>query len=161
MILVAGVGNIFQGDDGFGVAVAQRLARMTLPQDVRVVDYGIRGIDLTYALMDGPDTVILVDAAARGLAPGTVSLVEPERAVDAPLMSPILSAHDLDPAKVMQLVEALGGSCGRVLLIACEPADLGDEDGKMGLSPMVEAAIEPAVEKILSLLAQMIARQAA
>lgn len=161
MILVAGIGNIFQGDDGFGVAVAQRLARHPLPPGVRVVDYGIRGIDLTYALMDGPEAVILVDAAARGLAAGTVSLIEPERAADTPLVSPILSAHDLDPAKVMQLVQRLGGACGRVLLVACEPADLGGEDGHMGLTPVVEAAVEPAVEKILGLLTEMTVCQAA
>jgi hydrogenase maturation protease len=161
MILVAGIGNIFHGDDGFGVAVAQRLLQMPLPQGVKVVDYGIRGIDLTYALMDSPDAVILVDAAARGLAPGTVSLIEPQGAADTPLASPILSAHDLDPTKVMQLVWALGGACGSVLLVACEPADLGGEGGRMGLTSAVEAAVECAVARILDLLTEMTAMRAA
>ena len=77
-ILVACVGNIFNGDDAFGVEVARRLSQATLPDGARVIDFGIRGIDLTYALMDGYDAVILVDAAQRGEAPGVVSVVEPD-----------------------------------------------------------------------------------
>ncbi|HEX4533021.1 MAG TPA: hydrogenase maturation protease [Rhizomicrobium sp.] len=156
-ILIAGIGNIFQGDDAFGVEVAQRLSHTPLPDGVKVVDFGIRGIDLTYALMDGHEVVILVDAAARGEKPGTVTLVECERAAEGVPDAPIVSAHDLDPAKVMQLVDALGGNCGRVLLIACEPADLGGEDGKMGLSEAVAAAVMPAVERISSLLVDLTA----
>jgi hydrogenase maturation protease len=154
-ILVAGIGNIFQGDDAFGVEVVQRLLRDPLPPDVKVVDFGIRGVDLTYALMDGHDTVVLVDAAARGEAPGTVSLVECDRPATAPLDAPIISAHDLDPGKVMQLVQALGGNCRRVLLVACEPADCGGDEGRMGLTPPVAAAIEPAIEMIHNLLAEL------
>jgi hydrogenase maturation protease len=156
-ILVAGIGNIFQGDDAFGVEVAQRLSRTPLPKGVTVVDFGIRGVDLTYALMDGHEVVILVDAAARGERPGTVTLVECDRAANGMPDAPIVSAHDLDPAKVMQLVDALGGNCGRVLLIACEPADLGGEDGKMGLSEAVAAAVMPAVEQISCLLVDLTA----
>jgi hydrogenase maturation protease len=152
-ILIAGVGNIFQGDDAFGVEVARRLLATEMPPGVMVKDFGIRGVDLTYALMDGHDTVILVDAAARGEKPGTVSLVECDRAVNGIPDAPILSAHDLDPAKVMQLVAALGGDCGRLLLVACEPADLGGADGRIGLSPPVAAAIEPATQLVMSLLA--------
>jgi hydrogenase maturation protease len=159
-ILVAGIGNIFQGDDAFGVEVARRLLRESLPPGVTVKDFGIRGVDLTYALMDGHDTVILLDAAARGEPPGTLSLIAPELpaegAPDAGL--PIVSAHDLDPAKVMQLVHALGGNCGRILLIACEPADLGGEDGRMGLSDRVAAAIEPAAQMVMTLLADIAAK---
>jgi hydrogenase maturation protease len=154
-VLIAGIGNIFQGDDAFGVEVAQRLICAALPPDVKVVDFGIRGVDLTYALMDGHDTVILVDAAARGEAPGTLSLIECDRPSTKPLDAPIVSAHDLDPAKVMQLVQALGGNCRRVLLVACEPADCGGDEGRMGLTPPVAAAIEPAIEMIHSLLTEL------
>jgi hydrogenase maturation protease len=159
-ILVAGIGNIFQGDDAFGVEVAHRLVRGPLPPDVKVMDFGIRSIDLTYALMDGHDAVILVDAAARGEAPGTVSIIEPDRPATAPLQGPQLSAHDLDPASVMQLVQALGGTCRRILLVACEPADCGGEDGRMGLTETVTAAIEPAVEAIHTLLTELRASEA-
>lgn len=154
-ILVACIGNIFQGDDAFGVEVARRLLRDPLPPDVKVVDFGIRGVDLTYALMDGHDAVVLVDAAARGERPGTLSLVECDQPATTPLDAPIVSAHDLDPAKVMQLVQALGGNCRRVLLVACEPADCGGDEGRMGLTPRVAAAIEPAIEMIQNLLAEL------
>jgi hydrogenase maturation protease len=154
-ILVAGIGNIFQGDDAFGVEVAQRLLRGPLPPDVKVVDFGIRGVDLTYALMDGHETVVLIDAAARGEPPGTLSLIECDRPATTPLDAPVVSAHDLDPAKVMQIVQALGGNCRRVLLVACEPADCGGDEGRMGLTPPVAAAVEPAIEMIQSLLAEL------
>jgi hydrogenase maturation protease len=154
-ILVAGIGNIFQGDDAFGVEVAQRLLRGPLPPDVKVVDFGIRGVDLTYALMDGHETVVLIDAAARGEPPGTLSLIECDRPATTPLDAPVVSAHDLDPAKVMQIVQALGGNCRRVLLVACEPADCGGDEGRMGLTPPVAAAVEPAIEMIHSLLAEL------
>jgi hydrogenase maturation protease len=153
-VLVACVGNIFQGDDAFGVEVARRLAARPQPAGVRVVDFGIRGIDLTYALMDGPEAVILVDAAARGHAPGTVTLVEPEAPQPADLAPEdiLISGHDLDPAKVLRVVSALGGRCGPIVLVACEPADLGGDDGAMGLSAPVAAAIEPAVAAVEKLI---------
>jgi hydrogenase maturation protease len=112
-ILVAGVGNIFQGDDAFGVEIAQRLSRRNLPRDVTVVDFGIRGIDLTYALMEDYDAVILVDTARRGEQPGVISVIAPDRlqSVSAP-GEMLISAHDLDPAKVLCAIHALGGGCG-------------------------------------------------
>ncbi|MGI8840299.1 MAG: hydrogenase maturation protease [Caulobacteraceae bacterium] len=153
-VLVAGVGNIFQGDDAFGVEVAQRLARRAWPEGVKIVDFGIRGIDLTYALLEDWDGVILVDAAMRGEAPGTVSVIAPDVASPAPL-SPedlVLSGHDLDPAKALRLVTALGGECRRILLVACEPLTCGGEDGFMGLSPPVAEAIDAAIETIERLI---------
>ncbi|MGE4173783.1 MAG: hydrogenase maturation protease [Methylocystis sp.] len=157
-ILVACVGNIFNGDDAFGVEVARRLAQITLPEGVQVVDFGIRGIDLTYALMDGYDAVILVDVAQRGETPGVVSIVEPEFVEEGEL-SPedlALSPHDLDPAKVLRLVSALGGSCQRVLLVACEPLTFGGEEGVMGLSKPVTAAVGVAAETIEELIGGML-----
>jgi hydrogenase maturation protease len=144
-ILIAGIGNIFRGDDGFGVEVAMRLARRSLPADVHVVDFGIRGIDLTYALMDGYSAVVMVDTMKRGEAPGTVSVIEPrpkEIEVEEPLG---FSPHKLDPVKAWQVARLLGGNCPRLLVIACEPLTFGDEDGAMGLSAPVMEAVEPAV----------------
>lgn len=162
-ILVACVGNIFNGDDAFGVEVARRLAQIKLPNGVRVIDFGIRGIDLTYALMDDYDAVILVDAAQRGEPPGAVSIVEPDR-VDKDDPSPddmALSPHELDPAKVLRLASALGGSCQRVLLVACEPLALGGEEGVMGLSEPVAAAVGVAAETVEELIDAMMAAQPA
>jgi hydrogenase maturation protease len=156
-ILVAGIGNIFQGDDAFGVEVAQRLARRILPSGVTVGDFGIRGIDLTYALMEDYEAVILVDAARRGERPGVVSVIAPDRPEEgAPDPGEFLiSAHDLDPAKVLRIVTALGGGCRRILLVACEPEECGGEDGCMGLSAPVAAAVEPAIEAIEALIGEL------
>lgn len=162
-ILVACVGNIFNGDDAFGVEVARKLSHATLPDGVQVIDFGIRGIDLTYALMDDYDAVILVDAAQRGETPGTVSIVEPDR-VEAGPLSPedmALSPHELDPAKVLRLVSALGGSCRRILLVACEPLTLGGDEGVMGLSAPVTAAIGVAAKTIEELIDEILVAQPA
>lgn len=160
-ILVAGVGNIFKGDDGFGVEVVQRLLQRPLPQEVKVVDFGIRGIDLTYALLDGYRVAVLIDAMQRGEAPGTVTIVEPERPAQGEEPSPedlLVTPHDLDPAKVLRLARALGGSCERLLLVACEPATFGDEEeGAMGLSPPVAAAVDHAVTAVETLVAKLLA----
>lgn len=158
-ILVAGVGNIFKGDDGFGVEVAQRLARRRLPEGVKVVDFGIRGIDLTYALLDGYRAAVLVDAMQRGEQPGTVTIVEPEQSAgeDPASEDMLISPHDLDPAKVLRLVRALGGSCERLLLVACEPATFGDEqEGLMELSPPVAAAVDHAVAAVEELVGKLL-----
>ncbi|HEX4506908.1 MAG TPA: hydrogenase maturation protease [Alphaproteobacteria bacterium] len=160
-ILVAGIGNIFNGDDAFGVEVAQRLMRRPQPHGVKIVDFGIRGLDLTYALLDGFSAAILIDAAARGERPGTVTIVEPTIQTQGDLQPEdlIVSGHDLDPAKVLQVVSALGGGCRRIVLVACEPLDLGGEDGAMGLSPAVAAAIEPAVVTVERLIADFLKTQ--
>ncbi|AZG77102.1 hydrogenase maturation protease [Methylocystis rosea] len=158
-ILVACVGNIFNGDDAFGVEVARRLSQAKLPDGARVIDFGIRGIDLTYALMDGYDAVILVDAAQRGEAPGVVSVVEPDpiAAGDSIPEDLALSPHELDPAKVLRLASALGGTCRRVLLVACEPLTFGDDEGVMGLSEPVVAAVGVAAETVEELIEEMMA----
>jgi hydrogenase maturation protease len=160
-ILVAGIGNIFNGDDAFGVEVARLLARRSLPAGVSVVDFGIRGIDLTYALLEGYDAAVLVDTAQRGEQPGTISVVEPERD-EAGLGSPddlMLSPHALDPAKVLRLVAALGATCKRVLLVVCEPLTFGGENGVMGLSEPVAAVLDVAVQTVEDLIAELTASQ--
>ncbi len=160
-ILVAGIGNIFKGDDAFGVEVVRRLAARTLPSAVKLVDIGIRGIDLTYALLDGYDAAILVDTAKRGETPGTVTIVEPERPAPEELVPEdlVLEPHNLDPAKVLRVVSALGGGCPRVLLVACEPETFGDEEtGAMGLSLAVSTAVDKATDTVEQLAGELIAQ---
>jgi hydrogenase maturation protease len=160
-ILVAGIGNIFFGDDGFGVAVVEQLQRRSPNDDVTVVDFGIRGLDLTYALLDGYDTVILVDALSRGAPPGTLFALEPDAnaiAVTENPASPMLDPHDLNPAKVLRLVRALGGRVERVVVVGCEPAELGsEEDLAVGLSETCRAAVPRAVELIESFISEAFA----
>jgi hydrogenase maturation protease len=150
-VLVAGVGNVFHGDDGFGVEVVRRLETRTLPPGVDVVDFGIRGIDLMYALGDGYRTVLLVDAAARGHAPGTVTLVEP--GPDGFGAGVAVDAHGLDPAQVLRLARDNGPVPPRILLVACEPsAQTTDATWEMELSAPVTAAVGEAVRLIERLL---------
>lgn len=154
-VLVACVGNIFLGDDGFGVEVARRVAAHSLPQGVQVVDYGIRGFDLAYALMDGCEAAILVDAMPRGGAPGTLYVVEPD--FDA-LDGAAVETHGMDPLTVLRLVKALGGRPGRLLVVGCEPAPAAaDDDWQIGLSPAVQAAVDEAVSLVASLAATALA----
>jgi hydrogenase maturation protease len=156
-ILVAGIGNIFLGDDAFGVEVAQRLAWRDLPDYVRVVDYGIRGLDLAYALLDDYDLAILVDATGRGGDPGTLYVIEPELgAADAGRPQPLVEAHGMHPMRVLDLVAAMGGRPKRVLIVGCEPETLGDEfEGAMGLSAPVQTAVAGAIALVESLIAKV------
>jgi hydrogenase maturation protease len=156
-ILIAGIGNIFFGDDAFGVEVARRLAGRPLPEGVRVVDFGIRGLDLTYALLDANDAVILVDAVPRGGQPGTLYVLEPQlSAADAPdVPAPLVEPHALDPWKVLHLARSLGGKTGHVLLVGCEPLPLAPEEMQLEMSEPVQAAVEEAVRLIESLVAQI------
>jgi hydrogenase maturation protease len=158
-ILVAGVGNIFLGDDGFGVEVAQRLARRALPEEVRVVDFGIRGLDLTYALLDGYKAVILVDAAPRGGQPGSLYVLDvtESAALGAADPVPLVEAHSMDPVKVLRLAAAMGGQVGRLLLVGCEPATAVEpEDVQVGLSDSVRAAVDEAVVLVESLVGRLL-----
>jgi hydrogenase maturation protease len=157
-ILVACIGNIFLGDDGFGVEVARRLAGRSLPEGVQVIDFGIRGVDLAYALLDHPGLTILVDACPRGGAAGSIYVVEPDldAAEEAQASPGPLEMHGLNPARVLRMVKSMGGVAGRVLIVGCEPADLGGEAGKMGLSEPVEAAVEPAAGLIEALAVQIL-----
>jgi hydrogenase maturation protease len=156
-ILVAGIGNIFLGDDGFGVEVVKRLATAGLPEAVRVVDFGIRGLDLVYALQDGYETTILIDAYPHGREPGTVSVVEPDLSMLDSNAGNFVEPHSMHPLNVLRMAKAMHGSLKRVLLVGCEPASLGGDEGHMGLTPEVEAAVgeatkvmEKLVEKILA-----------
>jgi hydrogenase maturation protease len=155
-ILVAGVGNVFLGDDGFGVEVVRRLAGRGLPEGVEVVDFGIRGMDLAYALQDDYDVVIFVDATPRGEKPGTVYLLEPEIEEDGGVA---LDTHGMDPVKVIKLSRALGARPTRTLVVGCEPQVVvsGEayDDMLMELSEPVRAAVEEAVKLVESLVEEI------
>jgi hydrogenase maturation protease len=155
-ILVAGIGNIFHRDDGFGVYTVSRLARRSLPGNVRAVDFGIRGIDLAFALMDGHGATIFVDAISRGGNPGTLYKIEPDLDEFGNGSGGMLeNAHGLDPLSVLRLARKLGASIGRVFVVGCEPATVEEDSGEIGLSKEVEASIEPAMEMIRSLVDQL------
>lgn len=156
-ILVAGIGNIFLGDDGFGVEVVSRLARRKLPDGVRVVDFGIRGFDLAFALMDGPEVTILIDACPRGGAPGSTYVIEPDLGpLDSSESRPInADAHAMNPMTVLSMVKSMGGTLKRIFLVGCEPATLGQEEGQMGLSDPVAAAVEQAADMTEALIEKL------
>jgi hydrogenase maturation protease len=159
-ILVAGIGNIFLGDDAFGVEVVRRLASRELPAEARVVDFGIRGLDLAYALQDGYETTILIDAFPHGQPPGTISIVEPDiNEINVPPDAPV-EAHSMHPLAVLRLAVAMNGALNRVLLVGCEPASLGGDEGCMGLSEPVQAAVEEAVNATEALVRRLLAGQA-
>jgi hydrogenase maturation protease len=163
-ILVAGVGNIFLGDDGFGSEVARRLLERRLPDCVRVVDFGIRGFDLAYALLDGYDLTIFVDATSRGQAPGTLYTIKPDLSEldDAGEQEgAMIETHGMNPLKVLRLAKAMGGSVGRILLVGCEPEPLDAEEGRLGLSAAVEAAVMEAVRLVESIVADALKVDAA
>ncbi len=155
-MLIAGVGNIFLGDDGFGVEVANRLASEGLPDWVRVADYGISGMHLAYDLAEGFETTILVDATPRGSDPGTVYVMELDPAAPSAAAAPeqgrgipLLDGHGMQPDVVFGMLNLLGAEAGRVLLVGCEPASI---DERIGLSEPVAAAVDEAVRIVLDLV---------
>jgi hydrogenase maturation protease len=145
--LVAGIGNIFNGDDGFGSEVARLLATQPIPPGVRVEDYGIRGVHLAYELLEGYDLVGLVDALARGDPPGTVYVLEPSLDFDE---VPPLDSHQMDPRAVLGMVVDMGGTIGQLLLVGCEPESVAEG---IGLSAPVAGAVESAARAVLEILA--------
>ena len=155
-MMIAGVGNIFLGDDGFGVEVARRLADADLPDWVRVADYGISGMHLAYDLAEGFETTILIDASPRGEPPGTVYVLELSAgnspAADPPgggAPVPVLDGHGMQPDVVLGMLDMLGADAGRVLLVGCEPASI---EARMGLSAPVAAAVDQAVRIVQGLV---------
>jgi hydrogenase maturation protease len=158
-ILIAGVGNIFLADDGFGVEVVNRLANKSFPSAVRVADFGIRGFDLAYALMEGYETTILVDAYPGEGAPGTLFVVEPDlRELKSAEAQPgAIEPHAMNPLAVLRMATNMGGQLKRVLLVGCVPATLGPEEGQMGLSEPVTAAVDQAAKLVESLVTRILA----
>jgi hydrogenase maturation protease len=156
-VLVAGIGNVFLGDDGFGVEVVRRIDRAGLPGGVDVVDYGIRGVHLAYDLLDGRhDTVVLVDALPLPDPPGTLAVLEVPLGGDPPdraLETPAVDAHGMTPLAVVDLLRTLGGGVGRVLVVGCRPAVV---DERMELSQPVAAAIAPAVALVTDVVRDLV-----
>ncbi len=161
-VQIIGVGNIFMGDDAFGCEVAQRLIRRGAIEGVRVAELGIRAMDVAFALMDGYGLNILIDAMSQHGVPGSVYLLQPDPN-DYDLSSGgavALDGHSLDPLNVLRMVSSLGGQVRNLLIVGCEPADLGGEDGRIGLSTAVAGAIEPAIAMIDRQVAQFFAERA-
>ena len=152
MILVAGIGNVLLGDDGFGVAVVQRLRAQPL-EGARAFDFGIRGLDLAYALLDPWDAAILVDATPRGRPPGTLYVIEPNEVEPAGA----LSMHGADPVAVLRSARAMGSTVKTLRVVGCEPLTVpaDDEELSMALSAPVAAAVQPALELIASLVKEL------
>ncbi|WP_051807227.1 hydrogenase maturation protease [Streptomyces sp. NRRL F-2664] len=174
-VLIAGIGNVFLGDDGFGVETVRALSAHELPDGVEAVDFGVRGVHLAYQLLDGYDTLVLVDATARGGAPGTLYLIEAQVRAEAgapspaevgtdagasgpqaagPGEGPVLDGHHMSPDTVLALLDTLCAGTGatpprRTLVLGCEPACV--EEG-IGLSAPVAAAVPEAVRMALDLL---------
>jgi hydrogenase maturation protease len=148
-ILVAGIGNAFLGDDGFGGQVAQRLEKRDLPEGVLVLDFGTGGLDLAYEVMRGYDALVLVDISRQGEPPGTIYVMEPDPAdVDGGIEDgAVIDPHGMDPQTVLRFVKAVGGWPGKVVIVACEPSSVGEVN--WGLSKPVEDAVDRAVGVVL------------
>jgi hydrogenase maturation protease len=155
--LVAGVGNIFLSDDGFGVEVVKELGQRTLPPGVELADFGIRGVHLAYQLMEGYDLLILVDAVPRDQPPGTLFVIEPDVAASTARLTgaigegsmPLVDAHGMEPGAMLSVLDQLGGNVKEVVVIGCQPANLADG---IGLSPEVSAAVPAAANLVLATL---------
>jgi len=158
-ILIAGIGNIFYGDDAFGCEVIRHLNRQPLPTGVSAIDFGIRSYDLACALMEDYDAVILVDAAGRGEKPGTVYLMEPEASRPDQFERVTVDAHAMNPVSVIQMAQSFGGVNTKLYLVGCEPAVLESHNGEMGLSPEILAAVPKAAELTTLLVKELLPHQ--
>ena len=154
-ILVAGVGNAWMQDDGFGSEAARRLEGRELPPGVTVMDFGSGGLDLAYEIMRGYDALVLLDVSRQGGEPGQLYVIEPDPQDYA---RPIedgeaINPHGMDPATVLRFVRAVGGWSGKVVIVACEPGEV--EDLGLGLSPALEAAVDQAIALIDETIADL------
>jgi hydrogenase maturation protease len=154
-VMVAGIGNVFLGDDGFGVEVVRGISPAHVPDGVDVVDYGIRGVHLAYELLDGHhDTLVLVDAIPMGEPAGTLAVLE---VGEADIVGDGgVDAHSMNPAAVLAALRSIGGSIGRVLVVGCQPATV---DQGMALSEPVQAALAGARHLLSELVNDEIARR--
>ena len=154
-ILIAGIGNIFHGDDAFGVEVVRALQKRTLPADVQLTDFGIRSYDLAYAIRDNYAAVLFIDAMEQDEPPGTVYSMKLE--LDGiSRQGAVVNGHSMNPARVLQLVETLGGTTSDLYLIGCEPETLQPVGGQLGLSDTVQSAVPKAVELTEKLVQQLL-----
>lgn len=152
-ILVAGVGNIFLGDDGFGCEVIRELMTCQQMCGVALMDYGIRGLDLAYALLDPYQAVILVDAIARGGAAGSLYVLQPVLPDHRAARETPLDAHSMDPLHLLAMARSLGEITADIFIVGCEPLDFGDPlEGRMKLSDIVTASVPKAMEAVAELV---------
>jgi hydrogenase maturation protease len=148
-ILIAGVGNAWLRDDGFGGEVARRLEQRPLPEGVAVMDAGTGGLDLAYEVMRGYDALVILDVSRQGGDPGTLYVMEvSEESIEGKIEDgEVINPHGMDPQTVLRFVRSIGAWPGRVVVIACEPAEV--EEMGFGLSPDVQAAVVRAVELVV------------
>ncbi|MGI8494646.1 MAG: hydrogenase maturation protease [Pyrinomonadaceae bacterium] len=160
-ILIACIGNIFLGDDGFGCEVAKVLQTRNLPENVKLFDYGIRGYDLAYALLDGYDVTIFVDAVPNRTSPGTIYVIEPDVSEFENMQADVsmLDAHTMNPMHVLRMAHSMGAKFNKLLLVGCEPETLGGDEGLMGLSKPVQTAVEKAADIVERLIAEILAER--
>ena len=155
-VLVAGVGNVFLGDDAFGVELARELLRGPALPQVTVRDFGTRGLDLAYTLLDGFDALLLLDTLARGHAPGTLTVLEPDFARSEATEALLGPAHGVDPCRVFALLRELGGRAPVTRLLGCEPLSFGSQERPMlELSPPVRDALSKALPLARRLIAEL------
>jgi len=154
-ILVAGIGNAWLSDDGFGGEVVRRLEQRELPEGAIVLDFGTGGLDLAYEVMRGYDALVLVDVSRQGGEPGTLYVMEPDLEEIAPSIEDgdVINPHGMDPQTVLRFVRAVGGWSGKVVIVACEPGEV--EDLGLGLSPALEAAVDQAIALIDETIAEL------
>lgn len=157
-VLVAGVGQVLRGDDGFGVEVVRRLVALDLGENVRIIETGTGGINLVTALYDPTDVLIVLDAVDHGRAPGTVMVIEPEVAnvEDMPDLERwdfLSDMHYTKPESAFMLAKALGVLPERFLIVGCQP--LETETLEVGLTPPVQGAVEVAVTEVQRILDEL------
>jgi hydrogenase maturation protease len=159
-ILIAGIGNTWQRDDGFGSEVARRLEGRDLPEGVAVIDFGTGGLDLAYQVMYGYDALVMIDISRQGGAPGTLYVMEvDEDEVTSGIEDgDALNPHGMDPETVLRFIKLTGGWPGKVVIIACEPLTI--EEMGVGLSPVVEEAVGRAVDLVLEQATELLSDEA-
>ena len=160
-VLIAGIGNAWQRDDGFGSEVARRLDHEELPDGVAVIDFGTGGLDLAYQAMYGYDAILMVDISRQGGEPGTLYVMEvdeDEVAAGAVEDGEVLNPHGMDPETVLRFIKITGSWPGKVVIVACEPQTI--EEMGMGLSPVVEEAVERAVTLVLETARELLTDEA-
>jgi len=159
-ILIAGIGNTWQRDDGFGSEVARRLEGRELPPGVAVIDFGTGGLDLAYQVMYGYDALLMIDISRQGGSPGTLYVMEvDEDEVTSGIEDgDALNPHGMDPETVLRFIKLTGGWPGKVVIIACEPLTV--EEMGVGLSPVVEAAVDRAVDLVLEQAKELLTDEA-
>ncbi len=160
-VLIAGIGNAWQRDDGFGSEVARRLEGRELPDGIAVIDFGTGGLDLAYQVMYGYDGLLMIDVSRQGGSPGTLYVMEvdedevPGGSVED---GEVLNPHAMDPETVLRFIKITGGWPGKVVIVACEPETV--EEMGVGLTPVVEEAVDRAVELVLETAKELLTDEA-